>query len=187
MKFAKIIIYIDHLQKHGSRKPVPSGRMEIVTEERTYEGIHAIPSLVMAAMESSGIRRHIDELCRDRIGKGCFLSPGMAVKAMVGTMVERGKRPLYCVSDYYSTAPTDKLFGNLVDNNSLSDTVLAERLDDIFELDAEQILLDCYGKLRDMYGFASDRLFMDATNYTMFGKKYVETQFNHDLKLIEKG
>ena len=161
--------------------------MEIVTEERTYEGIHAIPSLVMAAIESSGIRCHIDELCRDRIGKGCFLSPGMAVKAMVGTMVERGKRPLYRVSDYYSTAPTDKLFGNLVDNNSLSDTVLADRLDDVFELDAEQVLLDCYGKLRDMYGFASDRLFMDATNYTMFGKKYVETQFSHDLKLIENG
>ena len=74
-----------------------------------------------------------------------------------------------------------------MDNNSLSDTVLADRLDDIFELDAEQVLLDCYGKLRDMYGFASDRLFMDATNYTMFGKKYVEAQFNHDLKLMEKG
>lgn len=159
--------------------------MEIIREERTYEGIHAIPSLVMAAMESSGIRRHIDDLCGS--GKGCFLSPGMAVKAMVGTMVERGKRPLYRVSDYYSTAPTDRLFGDLVNNNSLSDTVLADRLDDIFALDAEQVLLDCYGKLRDMYGFSSDRLFMDATNYTMFGKKYVETQFSHDTRLMEKG
>ena len=168
-------------------KPVPGDRMEIIRGERTYEGIHAIPSTVMAVMESSGIRRHLDDLCKEKADAACFLSPGMAVKAMVGAMVERGKRPLYRVSDYYSTAPADKLFGPMVDNGSLSDTVLAQRLDTVFSIDTRKALHDCYLLLKEKYGFTSDTCFMDASNYTMYGLKYVETQMNHDQRLAENG
>ena len=178
---------MQHIQPNGAREPVPSGGMEIITDERTYEGIPAIPSLVMAAVESSGIRRHIDELCKDMIGAECFLSPGMAVKAMVGAMIERGKRPLYRICDYYSTAPVDKLFGGCVTVKSLSDTTLAQRLDTIFQLDTRKALLDCYRLLQKKYGFKNDRLFMDATNYTMYGTKYLETQLDHDRRLSENG
>jgi hypothetical protein len=59
-------------------------------DERTYEGIHAVPSMVMAAMETCGIRQRIDDRCRALGLCGCNLSAGMAVKAMVGAMVERG-------------------------------------------------------------------------------------------------
>lgn len=118
--------------------------MEIMMEERTYEGIHAVPALVMGMMEASGVRKLIDDSCRE-IDRRCFdLSPGMAVKAMVGTMVERGKTPLYRVEDYYSTAPTDLLFGRRVSNRSLSDTILAERLDTIFRLDTRKVQLESY-------------------------------------------
>lgn len=161
--------------------------MEIISEERTYEGVHAIPSLAMALMESSGIRQYIDDACRDMVDPCCFLSPGMAVKAMVGAMVERGKRPLYRVSDYYSTAPTDKLFGPMVGNSSLSDTVLAQRLDTVFRLDTRSVLRNCYGHLRAMYGFDSDCCFLDCTNYTMFGIMYAEAQLSHDQRLIDSG
>ena len=180
-------LYIKFIQLYGAREPVPSGKMEIITDERTYEGVPAIPSIVMAAMESSGIRRHIDELCKDMIGAECFLSPGMAVKAMIGAMIERGKRPLYRICDYYSTAPVDKLFGGCVTEKSLSDTTLAQRLDTIFQLNTRKTLLDCYRLLQKKYGFESDRLFMDATNYTMYGMKYLETQLDHDRRLSDNG
>ena len=186
LHFAKILIYKLHTDI-GLEKPVPGDRMEIIRGERTYEGIHAIPSTVMAVMESSGIRRHLDDLCKEKADAACFLSPGMAVKAMVGAMVERGKRPLYRVSDYYSTAPADKLFGPMVDNGSLSDTVLAQRLDTVFSIDTRKALHDCYLLLKEKYGFTSDTCFMDASNYTMYGLKYVETQMNHDQRLAENG
>lgn len=161
--------------------------MEIVTDERTYEGLHAVPALVMAAMESSGIRQHIDDQCRSLDSSCCKLSVGMAVKAMLGTMVERGKRPLYQVHNYYSTAPVDKIFGSSVEHCSLSDTVLAERLDTLFLLDGRKVLSRIYELLRDKYGFDSRYMFMDATNYTMFGLKYLEQQVCHDIVMQNKG
>lgn len=161
--------------------------MEIMKEERTYEGIHAIPALIMGMMEASGVRKLIDDSCSEADGRCFVLSPGMAVKAMVGTMVERGKMPLYRVEDYYSTAPTDLLFGRGVDSRSLSDTVLAERLDSVFRLDTRKVLLESYRLLTAAYGLSSDRFFMDATNYTMFGRKYLERQLEFDLRLLEDG
>ena len=161
--------------------------MEIMREERTYEGVHAIPALIMGMMEASGVRKLIDNSCLE-MGRSCHdLSPGMAAKAMVGTMVERGKLPLYRVRDYYSTAPADLLFGCGVDSRSLSDTVLAERLDTIFRLDTRKVLLESYRLLATAYGLSSDRFFMDATNYTMFGRRYLERQLEYDLGLLEDG
>ncbi len=171
----------------GVQGPFRVRQMEIIREERTYEGIHAVPALVMGLMEVSGIRKMIDHSSMG-LGIGCYdLSPGMAVKAMVGTMVERGKTPLYRVEDYYSTAPTDLLFGRDVDNGSLSDTILASRLDTIFRLDMREVQLKAYGLLKEMYGFDTDRLFMDATNYTMFGIRYLTRQTEFDMGLEEKG
>ena len=161
--------------------------MEIISEERTYEGIPALPSLVMAVMESSGIREYIDTCCGTERSDCLFLTSGMAVKALVGTMIERGKRPLYCVSDYYSMAPVDKLFGTFVKHESLSDAVIAKRLDTVFNLNTETVLYECYKKLREKYGFSTERLFLDATNYTMFGIKYAESQLEHNAVLIENG
>ena len=171
----------------GARKPFRVMKMEIISEERTYEGMPALPSLVMAVMESSGIRGYIDACCGTERSDGLFLTSGMAVKALIGTMVERGKRPLYRVSDYYSTAPVDKLFGIFVKHESLSDTVIANRLDTVFNLNTEEVLYECYKKLREKYGFSTKRLFLDATNYTMFGIKYAESQLEHNEVLIKNG
>lgn len=162
-------------------------KMEIISEERIYEGIPALPSLVMAVMESSEIREYIDTCCGTERSGGLFLTSGMAVKALVGTMIERGKRPLYRVSDYYPTAPVDKLFGTFVKHESLSDAVIAKRLDTVFNLNTETVLYECYKKLREKYGFSTERLFLDATNYTMFGIKYAESQLEHNAVLIENG
>lgn len=65
--------------------------MEIVWDERTYEGVHAVPAMAMAVMEESGIRRLIDDMCRGDSATGHKLSEGMAVKALAGSMMERGK------------------------------------------------------------------------------------------------
>lgn len=155
--------------------------MEIVKDERTYEGLHAVPAMVMAMMEEVGIRELIDERCSGPDRCRHKLSSGMAVKALVGGMVERGKRPLYRMVDYYSTAPTDLLFGDGVGNRSLSDTILAGRLDDVFQTDTRSLLKDSYDLLKKRYGFEGDCLFMDATNYTMYGEKYLKSQLEHDL------
>lgn len=75
----------------------------------------------------------------------------------------------------------------MVDNCSLSDTVLTQRLDTVFSIDTTKALHDCYRLLKKKYGFNSDTCFMDASNYTMYGLKYVETQLRHDMHLAENG
>lgn len=180
-------LYNNDIPIVGAQEPVPDDRMEIVTEERTYEGLHAVPAIVMAVLESTGIREMIDERCKAVDEADRAMSPGMVVKAMVGAMVERGKRPLYRISDYYSSAPVDKLFGERVTHDSLSDTVLANRLDVLFGSDLRQLLLDAYLLLKEKYGFDSGNLFLDGSNYTMYGRKYAATQLEHDLTLAKRG
>lgn len=140
-----------------------------------------MPAIVMATMETAGIRQMIDDLCTGLDEKDRMLSEGMAVKAMVGAMIERGKRPLYQVANYYSTAPVDKIFGPDVQHTGLSDTSLAGRLDTIFKLDLRQVLTKSYLLLKESFEFETGCMFLDGSNYTMFGLKYLETQIAHDL------
>ena len=161
------------------QRPRSGEEMEIIRDERTYEGLPAVPALVMAIMESSGIRSMIEEECGED-GSTAVLSAGMTVKALIGAMVERGKRPLYRVGDYFSTAPNDKLFGPNCTAASLSDTNLSHRLDDLFHLDGRMVLYKAYQLLGQKYGFDTRSLFLDGSNYTMFGLKYEETEAGHD-------
>ena len=161
------------------QRPRSGEEMEIIRDERTYEGLPAVPALVMALMESSGIRSMIEEECGED-GSTAVLSAGMTVKALVGAMVERGKRPLYRVGDYFSTAPNDKLFGPYCNAASLSDTNLSHRLNDLFHLDGRMVLYKAYQLLGQKYGFDTRSLFLDGSNYTMFGLKYEETEAEHD-------
>ena len=48
-----------------------------------YEGLPATMAVGMALMEVTGIRAHIDSRCRFDRGRRT-LTPGMAVKAMIG-------------------------------------------------------------------------------------------------------
>lgn len=107
--------------------------MKINLNARKYEGIPAASALGMAVMESTGIRKLIDDSCRWDREQG-VLSPGMAVKAMLGPMFDgRHKAPLYKVNLFYQTSPVDLLFGEGVAQASLSDSALARGLDTIFD------------------------------------------------------
>ena len=84
--------------------------IDIERETRRYEGIPTVCGMMMAMLEDMGIRELIDRMCDEAGGNSRLLTTGMAVKAMIGTMFDRGKTPLYRVSSYYPTAPCDILF-----------------------------------------------------------------------------
>lgn len=161
--------------------------MEINRNERTYEGIPAISGIMMALMEETGIRALIDSECAAVDSSDRKLSAGMAVKALIGTMYDRGKTPLYRVDDYHSTAPCDLLFGSGVKNATLSDTTLASRLDTLFMIDGESMLLKSYNLLDAKYDLRSKNLFMDGSNYTVFGLNYAVRQSEFDEMASEQG
>lgn len=96
----------------------------------------------MAVIETSSIRALIDknvEYDRER-----RLSPGMAVKAMIGPIFDgRKKLPLSGVRYFYNVAPADILFGKGVDKVSLNDNALARNLDDIFDTGLDELFWKC--------------------------------------------
>ena len=75
--------------------------MKIIRKERVYEGLPASSAVAMAVMETSGIRALIDRSVEyDSERK---LSPGMAVKAMIGPIFDgRKKLPLSGVRYFYN-------------------------------------------------------------------------------------
>ena len=145
--------------------------MEFKTEP--YESIQFAPALAMAMMESTGIRRLLDEEAKNIDGSLRNLSTGMAAKAMIGTMFTEGiRKPLYRIGDQYSTAPVDKLFGNFVEHRTLSDTNLSSRLDVLFKMDTEEILWRIHRILCDMLGLSTDLYRFDSTNFPFYGVSY---------------
>ena len=151
--------------------PISETHMEFRTEP--YESIQFAPALAMAMMESTGIRRLLDEEAKNIDGSLRNLSTGMAAKAMIGTMFTEGiRKPLYRIGDQYSTAPVDKLFGNFVGHRTLSDTNLSSRLDVLFKMDTEEILWRIHRILCDMLGLSTDLYRFDSTNFPFYGVSY---------------
>ncbi|MDR1404924.1 MAG: IS1634 family transposase [Candidatus Methanoplasma sp.] len=142
--------------------------MRIDLREETYEGIPAASALAMAVMEETGIRAYIDSIADYDRGQR-MLSPGMAIKAMLGPVFDsRRKYALMNVGLFYHSAPTDLLFGEKVGHENLNESAFRRSLDTIFKMDREDVLWHCSEMCRTRYGFSSDILFMDAANFTWY-------------------
>lgn len=143
--------------------------MKILKEER-YEGLPASSAIAMAVMERSGMRALIDSTVEwDGRRK---LSPGMAVKAMIGPIFDaRKKMPLSGVRFFYGAAPTDLLFGEDVTVESLNDNALARNLDDLFDAGLDELFWKCSSAMKKRFGFDSKLRHMDATNYSICSVK----------------
>lgn len=122
----------------------------------------------MALMESTGIRQLIDDTCEwDRDQRK--LSPGMAVKAMIGPLFKGDRRrPLYKVDLFYQNAPIDLLFGDDVTLSGLNDVSLARGLDTVFEAGVEKLYWDCAQTLCKRFGIDNSVLHMDSTNFSVY-------------------
>lgn len=142
--------------------------MRININARRYEGIPAASALGMALMESTGIRQLIDDTCEwDRDQRK--LSPGMAVKAMIGPLFKGDRRrPLYKVDLFYQNAPIDLLFGDDVTLSGLNDVSLARGLDTVFEAGVEKLYWDCAQTLCKRFGIDNSVLHMDSTNFSVY-------------------
>lgn len=142
--------------------------MRININARRYEGIPAASALGMALMESTGIRQLIDDTCEwDRDQRK--LSPGMAVKAMIGPLFKGDRRrPLYKVDLFYQNAPIDLLFGDDVTLSGLNDVSLARGLDTVFKAGVEKLYWDCAQTLCKRFGIDNSVLHMDSTNFSVY-------------------
>lgn len=142
--------------------------MRININARRYEGIPAASALGMALMESTGIRQLIDDICEwDRDQRK--LSPGMAVKAMIGPLFKGDRRrPLYKVDLFYQNAPIDLLFGDDVTLSGLNDVSLARGLDTVFKAGVEKLYWDCAQTLCKRFGIDNSVLHMDSTNFSVY-------------------
>lgn len=126
--------------------------------------LQAAPALTMALFEQKGLTDLIDS--RFEPDSGIKLTPGNAVKAMVGQMMSsEGRRALFGIGDFYVQTPTERLFGKGADIKALGPTAFSRNLDRLFRLDPGELTYDCYRRLAEEYGLRSNMFNMDMTNF----------------------
>ena len=126
--------------------------------------LQAASALAMAMFEQKGLRGLIDsKFPKDPRMK---LTPGNAVKAMIGTMLSaEGRRPLFGISNLYVSSPNEKLFGEGVDDTALNARAFSRSLDRLFRKDLGELMFECYSMLCDEYGLSSNMFNIDETNF----------------------
>ena len=150
-------------------------KMRLAHRTVQYEGIPAPSAIGMALFESSGMRKLIDERCNFDPARR-ILSPGMVVKALIGPAFNiRNKYPLYLVNKFYSSAPTDRLFGPYVQKDDLYDNALGRGLDSLFGADLAGLFKDCSDLICTKFGFRSYVFHADGTDISFYGVEPEDT------------
>ena len=130
------------------------------------ENLRATAALAMAFFEQTGLRELIDS--KFDIDRRQKLTPGYAVKALIGDMVgHAGRRPLCTLANPFMSAPNDLLFGEKVDVRSLGGRAFSRNLDQLFTLDLPGLTYECYELLAKMYALTSKVFKIDTTNGTI--------------------
>ena len=131
-----------------------------------YVGLPASVALAAAMFEQTGLRELIDS--RFNLDPRQKLSPGNAIKALIGDMVgSRGRSALFNVSYKYMAAPNDLLFGRKVDVKALGGTAFSRDLDRLYDLNLPGLSYGCYSKLASFYGLKSNVFNVDSTNFSI--------------------
>ena len=126
--------------------------------------LQAASALAMAMFEQKGLTELIDSGFRH--DPRIKLTPGNAVKAMIGTMLSaEGRRPLFGISNFYVSSPNDRLFGEGVDTGALNARAFSRNLDRLFGKDLGDLTFECYSKLCAEYGLSSNMFNIDETNF----------------------
>jgi transposase len=131
-----------------------------------YVGLPASIALATAMFEQTGLRELIDS--KFDLDSRKKLSPGSAVKALIGDMVgSRGRSALFNVSYKYLAAPNELLFGKKVNVKALGGTAFSRDLDQLYELDLPGLSYECYSRLAEFYGLKSNVFNVDSTNFSI--------------------
>ena len=126
--------------------------------------LQAASALALAMFEQKGLTELIDS--RFKRDPRIKLTPGNAVKAMIGTMLSaEGRRPLFGISNFYVSSPTEQLFGDGVDTKALGARAFSRNLDRLFAKDLGELTFECYSELCGEYGLSSNMFNIDETNF----------------------
>lgn len=128
--------------------------------------LQAASALAMAMFEQKGLTELIDS--KFKHDSRIRLTPGNAVKAMIGTMLSaEGRRPLFGISNFYLSSPTEQLFGSDADVSALNARAFSRNLDRLFKMDLGELTFECYSMLCKEYGLSSNMFNIDETNFSV--------------------
>ncbi len=123
-------------------------------KNRQTTRLQAASALALTMLEQKGFTELIDS--KSSKDPRIKLTPGNAVKSMIGTMLSaEGRRPLFEISNFYVSNPTDQLFGKGVDVNALNARAFFKNLDRLFKKDLGELTFECYSMLYKEYGLNS--------------------------------
>ena len=143
------------------------------TESVQVESLALSQAIPMALMEQRGVRRMFDDAVGAVDGSVRNLSAGMAVKAMTGMIFGcHGYSSLDRVMQNFQVSPLDRLFGVWVRKTTLSDTNMGMQFDNISRLDLGELSWRCHELIHSDTDYDYLIIFLDGSNFTVFGKGY---------------
>jgi transposase len=143
----------------------------------------ALP-LLSAICDTIGLADRID----NHVGKDQserIVSTGTAIKALVMNIVAR-RRALYKLTRFYGQTDTEKLFGEGVHPENLTDDVMARSLDELFEIGAKMVLTESCMAAINEYGIPVPSVHADTTSKTLYGA-YKDSVEEDDAIHITRG
>ena len=145
----------------------------------TKENLRATAALAMAFFEQTGLRELIDS--KFDIDRRQKLTPGYAVKALIGDMVgHEGRRLLYYIANPFRSAPNGLLLGAKVNVRFLGDAAFSRDLDEILSRHTDSDLSD-----RPLSGPSFTSVQRDAfTTSAPITSKYLQSQSYQPVGLI---
>jgi transposase len=113
------------------------------------------------------------------------VSTGKAVKAIVMNIIA-GRKPLYKLASFYENTDTDKLFGEGILPENLTDDTMANALDDVYKIGAKKIMTETAMSIINEYKIPVTRIHADTTSKNVYGE-YADCEDDEELLQITYG
>jgi len=143
----------------------------------------ALP-LLSAICDRIGLANRIDDHIDDD-QKSRIVSTGTAIKALVMNIVAN-RKALYKLSEFYSQADTEKLFGQGIHPCNLTDDVMARALDDLYGIGAKKAMTETAMAIINEYDIPVTSVHSDTTSKSVYGA-YENSSEEDDTIHITKG
>lgn len=113
------------------------------------------------------------------------VSTGNAIKAIVMNIIA-GRKPLYKLTRFYENTDTEKLFGEGIMPEHLTDDTMARALDDLYNIGDKKVMTEVAMSIINEYKIPVTRIHADTTSKNVYGE-YTDCEDDEELLQIEYG
>lgn len=150
--------------------------------KEVMENIKVCTDKVLPLISAICDKIQLSEIIDSNVGEersGTIVSTGKAVKAMVMNIVS-GRKPAYRLKEFYKATDTEKMFGEGISPEHMTDDTIARALDDVFESGAKKIMTETAMSIINKYKIPVKSIHADTTSKSLYGEYDDEDEIHKD-------